>query len=172
MTEITRRDWLLATTCWADVLRAQIPAQRFVYFDSATATEIEAITETIIPADATSGAREAGVIRFIDRALGGYDEDKRATYQKGLADMQLKRVDLFPGSTTIVGLTPVQRITLLKTVEQTEFFRLVRRHTILGFFGHPKHGGNRDFAGDKLLGIEPAMHFEPPFGYYDREASK
>jgi gluconate 2-dehydrogenase gamma chain len=172
MTGITRRDWLLATACWSDVLRAQASPQRFAYLDSTTAAEIEAIAETIIPANGTPGAREAGVIWFIDRALAGYDEDKQAVYRQGLAEMQDKRAELFPGSRTIAGLTPAQRTTLLKAVEQTEFFRLVRRHAILGFFGHPKHGGNRDFAGYKLLGIEHSMRFEPPFGYYDREASK
>ena len=33
------------------------------------AAEIEAIAARIIPSDATPGAREAGVVYFIDRAL-------------------------------------------------------------------------------------------------------
>jgi gluconate 2-dehydrogenase gamma chain len=169
MTGITRRDWVLAAACWADVLRAQ---QTLRYFDRATAAEVEAIAETIIPADVAPGAREAGVVWFIDGALAGYDEDKHEAYRKGLAEIQLKRAELFPGSPTIAGLTSAQRIELLKSVEKTDFFRLIRLHTILGFFGDPKHGGNRGDAAAKLLGIERSMHFQPPFGYYDREADR
>jgi len=172
MRGITRRDWVFAAACWADLLRAQPQAPRFAYFDPATAAGIEAIAETIIPADGTPGARDTGVIWFIDRALAGRDQDKRATYRQGLSDVEAKRTALFPGSSTIAELTLAQRTALLKLVEDTEFFRLVRLHTILGFFGHPKHGGNRDFASLKLLGIERSMHFEPPFGYYDAEAAE
>jgi gluconate 2-dehydrogenase gamma chain len=172
MTGITRRDWLLAAGCWAEVLRAQGPSQKLSYFDRAMADEVEAIAETILPADSTPGAREAGVIWFIDGALAGYDADRRETYHKGLAELQRRRAALFPGSATISGLTEEQRTTLLKSIEETEFFRLVRLHTIVGFFGHPKYGGNRNDAGRKLIGIEASMHFHPPFGYYDREANQ
>ncbi len=170
MTGITRRDWIFASACWAEVLRAQQP--EFTYLDRATAAEIEAIAETILPDDGTPGAREAGVIWFIDRALSGYDEDRREIYRKGLADLQARRAEMLPGSSTIAGLSPAQRITLLKSIDTTDFFRLVRLHTILGFFGHPKHGGNRGLAGSKLIGIETSMHFEPPFGYYDGQESR
>ncbi|MBV8551855.1 MAG: gluconate 2-dehydrogenase subunit 3 family protein [Acidobacteriaceae bacterium] len=169
---ITRRDWMLAAACWTHVLRGQTSSPRFAYFDPATAGEIEAIADTIIPGDETPGAREAGVIWFIDGALAGYDKDQREIYRKGLADTERKRADLFPGSQSIAGLTSEQRITLLKAVEDTGFFVAVRRHTILGFFGHPKYGGNRHSAASRLLGIETATHFQPPFGYYDQELEK
>jgi len=48
----------------------------------------------------------------------------------------------------------------------------VRTHTILGFFGHPSYGGNRDLAGWKLIGFEDRYQFEPPFGYYDAERER
>ncbi len=172
MHNITRREWFLATTCWAEVLRAQTAPSPFQYLDPATASEIEAIAETILPADNTPGAREAGVIWFIDGALAGYEEDKRAAYKQGLAEVQLRRSDLFPSSTSIAALTSDQRIQLLTAIEKTDFFALVRRHTILGFFGHPRHGGNRNGASAKLLGIQHSMTWSPPFGYYDREVGQ
>jgi hypothetical protein len=30
-------------------------------------------------------------------------------------------------------------------------------------------GGNRDEVGWKLIGFEDKFHFEPPFGYYDKQ---
>ena len=160
---LTRRDWLLATACWAEILRAQ--PQKFRSFDPATAAEIEAIAEQILPGDDTPGAKAAGVIWFIDGALAGYDQDKRDLYKKGLAEAQAKRTELFPGSTSIAGLRPEQQIALLKAIEKGDFFIQVRTHTILGYFGNPKYGG-------RLIGQEPSMMFQPPFGYYDAEAAK
>jgi hypothetical protein len=45
-------------------------------------------------------------------------------------------------------------------------------HTVLGFFGHPRHGGNRNGASEKLLGYRDQMMYTPPFGYYDREVTE
>ena len=78
---------------------------------------------------------------------------------------------MFPGSSSIAGLPTAQQVELLKAIEKTEFFQQMRRHTILGFFGDPKYGGNRDMAGWKLIGVEHAMRYQPPFGYYDAEAA-
>jgi gluconate 2-dehydrogenase gamma chain len=166
---ISRREWMLAAACWGEVLRAQ--SKRFVAFDSATAREIEAIACQIIPDDATPGAGQAGVIWFIDGALAGYDRGQRELYERGLAETQTKRGEMFPGSTSIAALAQDQQIALLKAIEQTDFFRQVRRHTVLGFLGHPKYGGNREMAGWKLIGVEHKMQYQPPFGYYDAEAS-
>lgn len=38
-----------------------------------------------------------------------------------------------------------------------EFFRLVREHTVQGYFGDPAYGGNRDAAGWALLGFPGAQ---------------
>jgi gluconate 2-dehydrogenase gamma chain len=43
--------------------------QKFQFFTPEEAAEIDAITARIIPSDETPGAREAGVVYFIDRAL-------------------------------------------------------------------------------------------------------
>lgn len=79
-------------------------------------------------------------------------------------DTQAKRAQLFPGSTSIAGLSTDQQIALLTAIEKTDFFQQVRLHTILGFFGQP--------AGLKFVGVEHQMHYEPPFGYYDAGVSK
>jgi gluconate 2-dehydrogenase gamma chain len=45
----------------------------------------------------------------------------------------------------------------------------MRFATVLGFFSDPKHGGNRDQIGWKLIQFDNAGMYEPPFGYYDAE---
>jgi hypothetical protein len=180
MQGITRRHWLMASACWAAILRAQTSNASWRYFDPATAAEVEALTETILPGDSppgapaggAPGAKAAGVVWFIDGALAGFDKNLRPAYQAGLADVQSRRKRLFPQSISIAALTPVDCHTLVADFERTEFFSVLRLHTILGFFGHPKYGGNRNGAAAKLLGIQEAPGYMPPFGYYDREAAQ
>ena len=157
---------MLAVACWAEVLHAQ--SHKFISFDAATAAEINAIACQIIPDDETPGADRADRRHGADP--GRNDEDKRELYRRGLGDMQSKRVQMFPDSSSIASLAKDQQIQLLRAMEQTEFFQLVRYHAILGFLGHPMYGGNRDQVGWKLLGLEYSMHYEPPFGYYDAKA--
>lgn len=166
---------------WPQIVEAQeharhaaaTPNTQLTYFDRATAAEIEAIAAEIIPTDDTPGAREAGVIYFIDRALATFFQEHREAYRKGLAEVQVKRAAIFPGSSSIASLEPQQQLALVKAIDGTPFFEMVRAHTMIGFFNSPDEGGNRDYVGWKLLGMEPhQMVFEPPFGYYDAEARK
>jgi gluconate 2-dehydrogenase gamma chain len=41
--------------------------------------------------------------------------------------------------------------------EERPFFDLVRRHTMEGYYGSPRHGGNRDAVSWRMLGLD-----EPP----------
>ncbi len=160
---------------WPQVLAAQEHAHRaaasgkaeLAYLDRAAADEIEAIAAQIIPTDDTPGAREAGVIYFIDHALNTFDRDQQDDYRTGLADLQTKRLAMFPGSQSIAALTSGQQLALVRAIENTPFFETIRTHTILGFLATPDEGGNRNMVGWKLLGMEGRMVYEPPFGYYD-----
>ena len=58
----------------------------------------------IIPFDGTPGAKEAGCIHFIDRALETFDREKHELYRSGLAATQKKRAELFLQSYAIAGL--------------------------------------------------------------------
>jgi gluconate 2-dehydrogenase gamma chain len=121
--------------------------RKLKYLDSASAAEIERLAAQIIPTDDTGpGAKEAGVVYFIDRALATFDADKRALYRDGLASAHGKSA---------------------AEIEHTEFFETLRRHTIMGFLASPAWGGNHDKSGWKAIGFEDAGAFHPPFGYYD-----
>src|SRR5258707_14729034 len=66
------------------------------FFTSEQAVEIDAISARIIPSDETPGAREAGVVYFIDRALTTFAVDDRKTYREGLPGLQLSFRELLP----------------------------------------------------------------------------
>ena len=70
---------------------------------------IETLTSQIIPTDTSPGAREAGVVYFIDRALATFDAEKKQRYREGLALVNATRAKLFPN---ITNLTVEQQITL------------------------------------------------------------
>lgn len=144
--------------------------RKFRFFDPDTAREIEAMAAQIIPSGSTPGAREAGVIHFIDRALATFDRDQAAVYRAGVANLNLLRMARYPGSRSLGELSSEQQVEFLRGIEKSEFFEAVRLHTITGFLAHPRWGGNRGGAGWKLIGFEDRHVFEPPFGYYDDPA--
>lgn len=178
---MTRRSLLLSTLSAAtlsEVAFAQQHAQvakrtnaGFKYLGAADANEIEALAAQIIPSsDGTPGAKEAGCIHFIDRALETLDHEQRDVYRNGLTSAQKKRVELFPTSHTLAGLDGTQAIELLKAIEETSFFKLLRTHTIMGFLAAPEWGGNQGMVGWTHIGLEHKMAFQPPFGFYDGES--
>ena len=168
--------WLASR--WTEILAAQehahraalaAPESKLEILSTEEAAEIEAVAAQIIPTDSTAGAREAHVIYFIDRALATFDGDKRKLYTRGLAELQSRSRKLFRGTRRFSDLTADQQIEVLKSIEKTQFFEIVRKHTIIGFFANPEYGGNQDQTGWKHIGFENAFTFEPPFGSYDRD---
>ena len=139
------------------------------FFTPADAADIEAIAAGIVPDGATPGAREAGVIHFIDRALSTYFSRLAPDFRAQLAAFQNDCRERNTDYPTFAALPPGRQIALLRTVEQTPFFERMRLLTLLGMFSSPSYGGNVDGAGWKLLGFEDRHVFEPPFGWYDRD---
>ncbi|HXY00861.1 MAG TPA: gluconate 2-dehydrogenase subunit 3 family protein [Candidatus Limnocylindrales bacterium] len=150
------------------------------------AKDVEAIASQFIPTDELPGARETGVVYFIDRALKTFASEAVPVYQKGLAELKQLTSETFPGVKSFADASAKQQEKL--TAELAEelnpegsrpgrrmqlasggFVRTIWQHTILGFLADPEAGGNRDYAGWKVIGRDPAHSFSPPFGYYDKD---
>jgi gluconate 2-dehydrogenase gamma chain len=174
--------WL--TAAWPEVLAAQQHAHhrahaaaagapaKLEYFTPAQAAEVEAITAAIIPTTDTPGAREAGVVYFIDRGLRTFAADQQKPFADALEAVASKRKELFPASADFASLRAAQQIEVLKAIEKTPEFGTLRFSTVLGFLCNPEDGGNRDRVGWKLIGFDGAPTHRPPFGYYDAEYLK
>ncbi len=132
-------------------------------FEAAT---IDAYVGHIIPDEEGSpGARQAGVTEYIDRSLAGFMRDLQPVYRKGLVAL----ADFVAGrfTTPFVQLDDdrqrgvVVELDRLSSEEPDaflgQFHRIVREHTVQGFFGDPAYGGNRDLAGWKLVGFPGAQ---------------
>jgi gluconate 2-dehydrogenase gamma chain len=137
------------------------------FFTSEEAMIVHAATARIFPTDESGpGAAEAGVAVYIDRQLAGpYGRDRyRYTqgpfeagtpeqgYQGAANPRQLYREGLKPLQ-SLPSLSPGKKDDLLRSIENTAFFRLLRQHTLEGMFCDPMHGGNRDLIGWQLIGF-------------------
>ena len=133
----------------------------------------------------SAGAREAGVVYFIDRALVTFAKGDQEVYRGGLTGIQARVTEMYPEVGSFSAANSEQQDAVLKSIDgsppsgprrlQTsgkapQFFEILRQHTILGFLIDPDSGreGNRDAAGWIAIGREPGHTFQPPFGFYDK----
>jgi gluconate 2-dehydrogenase gamma chain len=138
----------------------------FLHLSPAEAAGLEAIAARIIPTDETPGAREAGVIHFIDQALGASMADSAGDLRAGLASLDALAAGRADGG-SFATLAPAAQDELLRQVEATPFFELMHFLTVAGMFALPSYGGNRDYLGWTLLGLSSSHAWTPPFGHYD-----
>jgi len=141
------------------------PAGPFRVLSDQEALLVDAVSEQIIPADRDPGAREAGVVYFIDKQLEGYYKRYAEKYHNGLRCLEQTSQAMF--SKNFEQLTWTDQTRLLKAMERSKvpkgiwknpssrsFFNLIRNHSMQGFYGSPRHGGNRNYVSYKMLGLE------------------
>jgi gluconate 2-dehydrogenase gamma chain len=142
--------------------RATEPAATLNAKESET---LKAIVARIVPADENGpGALEARADRYIDRALGGALASSRALYTAGLAEL-----DAYAQSSkgaAFAKLSASDQDAILADMQDnratgfshqpSQFFDLVRTHTIQGVFADPFYGGNANFIGWDLIGYPGA----------------
>jgi gluconate 2-dehydrogenase gamma chain len=152
--------------------RAFEQGQPFRILTADEVVDLTAVASQIMPTTDTPGAREAGVIYFIDRALETFSSERLSAVRAGLKDLQSNAETRFAGVHRFSDLEFDQQTEVLKALEETEFFTAMRYLTVAGMFANPSYGGNRDRVGWDLLGFDSSPVFSPPFGYYDREATE
>lgn len=188
----TRRDFLLASgraagAAWlaanasllrATALRAAEARRRgrpFQVLTEAEAREIEAMAARIFPATDTPGAREAGVIHFIDGALEDFMSSAVPLVRAAVEALNGAAAEA--GAERFSGLDPEAQDRIVADLEAREgagegppMFSVVHMLTVSGMFADPEYGGNRGKVGWKVIGFEDAPVWQPPFGWYDRNA--
>ena len=112
------------------------------------AKELDAIAARILPTTDTPGAREAGVIYFMDKALGSFMSNELDSIRRGLSKFESGLTTSFSAS------SESDQDAYLSTHDRSHFFSRVRLMTIAGFFCMSSYGGNRDQIGWKLIGFE------------------
>lgn len=131
------------------------------------AADIEMITSMVIPSGETPGAREAGVVYFIDLALGG-----KLASLLGPMRRNLKDINALAGSNSVGGFSQRDEATRMKVMETADsqgVLEIFSMLTMFGMFSMPTYGGNRDHVGWEMIGFDHRHAWMPPFGYYDAE---
>jgi Gluconate 2-dehydrogenase subunit 3 len=122
---------------------------------------VAAFAERLMPgAPGSPGAREANVLNYIDLALAGAYSDQQDFYRRGLIalDAYCRKAHGAP----FVRLDAAKQDEVITALEQNKangfiwptapaFFNTMRTHTMEGMFADPVYGGNKDFAGWRLV---------------------
>jgi gluconate 2-dehydrogenase gamma chain len=135
------------------------------FFTPDEARLVEAVSEQIIPADKDPGAKDAGVVVFIDRQLVGPYTRFQTTYRHGLRALQETCRKQFAKPFEALGWDDQTKVLaalesgrapkeLWKSPTCREFFNLVLEHSMQGFYGSPQDGGDRNYVSYKMLGLE------------------
>jgi gluconate 2-dehydrogenase gamma chain len=136
------------------------------------ARELEAVAAQIIPTDDTPGAREAGVVYFMDKALGTFAAQMLGPLRGGLPDLLKAAQAKQPSAPAFSALSFADQTEVLRGLEKTPLFGMVRFLTVAGMLGDPSWGGNKDRLGWKLIQYDGGHAQQPPFGYYDANYQK
>lgn len=141
------------------------PRLEWDFFTDDEAKLVIAIAEQIIPADTDPGATDAGVVYFIDKQLAGFYSNFGETYKNGLASLQTYCKEKY--NSLFEELEYDMQTNVLKLMEQNKilgeywkehsssgFFRLIRDHSMQGFYGSPRHGGNKNYVSYKMLKLD------------------
>ncbi len=147
------------------------------FFTEKEAALINAIIDQIIPADEWPGAKDAKVCNFIDkqlvstytryqkiyrRGLEGIEASCKMLYQKQFEELSwddqtsfLKNMDAGKLSDMLKSYTTSQQENNIWSEEfDKTFFSLIRDHTMQGFYGSPRHGGNLNYVSYKMIGLD------------------
>jgi len=150
-----------------DVAMAPLADSYGAFFNEADARTMKAFTERLMPgAPDKPGATDADVLNYIDLALSGPYKDHQDFYRRGVAQLNAHCLNAF--GKEFANLAPAQQdeaITALEHGKAAEFawpkaqafFNTVRTHTMEGMFADPIYGGNKDFAGWRLVGFPGAQ---------------
>lgn len=149
------------------------------FLNDEDAATVAAFTERLMPgAPGKPGARDAGVLNYIDLALAGAYADLQDFYRRGLAslDAYCRKAHATP----FVRLGAARQDEVIAALEDgkaTEFtwptaqafFNTLRTHTMEGMFADPIYGGNKEFAGWRLVGFPGA---QPDFTQADMQSKQ
>ncbi|MFN8096393.1 MAG: gluconate 2-dehydrogenase subunit 3 family protein [Vicinamibacteria bacterium] len=177
---VNRRGFLKtgAVAAAATAVACGEPGSRFRVLTDAEAATLAAACDRIVPPDEDPGASQAGVVVFVDRQLATRQKKELGFWREGLRglDGAARRAH----GKGFAELSEVEQVALLTRTEEgagekadwgdvspAEFFRALRWFTMMGFYGDPRHGGNRDRVAWRMIGVPDLpvrgrLHETPP----------
>ena len=121
------------------------------FLSDAEMATLAAICDQMVPPDQDPGGGWAGAANYIARQLRGPFRDNFDTYRQGLAEADRRAGGSFS------SLPREQQLDLLNRMDRDPatkgFMSLAAAHSIQGYYGNPRHGGNRDYCSWRMLGV-------------------
>jgi gluconate 2-dehydrogenase gamma chain len=169
MMETSRREFLrqLSLACGSVLF---IPAcagydSPWRFFSEKEARTVIAFAEQIIPADKDPGATDANVVNFIDKQLIGPYTRFQEDYRKGITAIENSAQKIF--QKTFYELDWKNQTGFMEQMEagklpeefwtevnQRNFFNRLLDHSMQGFYGSPRHGGNKNYVSYKMMRLD------------------
>jgi len=137
---------------------------RWRALEDGEASTLAAACDRIVPPDADPGASQAGAVEFIDRQLATGQREKLGIWRAGLRGLDATARLRNGVSFRELGRSDQDRLleeveagkvdaALWAGVDAGAFFRDLVAFTMMGYYGDPRHGGNRDRASWRMLGL-------------------
>ncbi|MBI4893121.1 MAG: gluconate 2-dehydrogenase subunit 3 family protein [Acidobacteria bacterium] len=135
------------------------------FFTADEAAILDAWLDVLIPGDQDPGARQAGVVHYIDLQLTRKFRKLQPAYRSAIA--ALGRLAVQRGAPSYESLSFEARTAIATQMEQGALdkslfpdggktaFNMVLDHAMQGFYGSPRHGGNQDYSSWRMIGIPP-----------------
>ena len=135
------------------------------FFSENEVLTVIAFAEQIIPADNDPGATDAMVVNFIDKQLTGPYTRFQEIYRKGIAAIENSSIRILRKSfhelewdeqthfmeQMEAGNLPGE---YWEEINQQSFFNMLLDHTMQGFYGSPRHGGNKNYVSYKMMRLD------------------
>lgn len=135
------------------------------FFNEKEALTVIAFAEQIIPADKDPGATDAWVINFIDKQLVGPYTRFQDMYRKGIPAIESSSVRIL--RKPFYELEWDEQTHFMEQMEsgnlpdeywqdinQRNFFNMLLDHSMQGFYGSPRHGGNKNYVSYKMMRLD------------------
>jgi gluconate 2-dehydrogenase gamma chain len=144
---------------------AERPQPGMNFFTGNESGLMNAIAEQIVPTDEWPGGRDSGVVNFIDIQLIGPYRRFQQDYRKGLASLEKTCGKKFHRK--FENISWDSQTALLRDMEAGKlegdewekgysqyFFEILRSHCLQGYYGSPRHGGNKNFTSYAMIGLD------------------
>jgi gluconate 2-dehydrogenase gamma chain len=156
---MTRRQFVAAGAMAGAALAAGCSSLRENrgFLSAENACTLAALCDQIIPADDYPSASQAGAVTYIERQLMHHFRPHRRAYEMGLEQAELLSRKRF--GISLAEASAQQQLWTAQALEKQNprFFAMVCDHTREGYYGSPRHGGNRNAVSWRMLGLS-----EPP----------
>jgi len=166
---ITRRNFIKLSAIGAGCLCTtgcyNLPTSSHYILTLEEAKLLDALADQIIPPDDYAGGSEAGITNYIDRQLAGFYGDQSAMYKICLKALSNKCMEVYGYEFT--SLDSDTRIKYLKDIESgvynesdwdgyrpSAFFSTLRDHCMQGYYGSPRHGGNKNYVSYRMMKLD------------------